>query len=150
VNNYWKVILATVVIFGAGVVTGGLLVHLARTPVPAPPSPAQMRPAEPVSVGGMRLELLRRATRELELTAEQRDRLGKILHESQERTRKLMDPVAPQLREELRRTRAEFVDALTPDQRLRFNELAKQQQQRSRDFRNSQPPRQAPVEAAPQ
>jgi Spy/CpxP family protein refolding chaperone len=153
VNNYWKVILATVVIFGAGVVTGGLLVRLARTPVPPPPSRGQLRPADPVSAGGLRLEFLRRAQRELELTADQRDRLGRILRESQDRTKKLMEPVAPQIREELRRTRAEFVEALTPEQRIRFNELARQQQQqqqqRARELRNTNS-REAPLEAAPQ
>jgi hypothetical protein len=150
--NYWKVILATVVIFGAGVVTGGLLVHLARMPVPPPKAPASGRPAEPASAGaGTRLEFLRRAQRELELTADQRDRLSKILHESQERTKQIMEPVTPQIREELRRTRAEFVEALTPAQRIRFNELARQQQQQqqhTRELRNSAS-REAPAQPAP-
>lgn len=143
------------VIFGAGVVTGGLLVRLTRAPAPviqeAAPTPA--RPAQSGAVGGLRFEFLRRAQRELELTADQRDHLGRILRESQERTRKIMEPVAPQMREELKRTRAEFVQVLNPDQRRRFNELARQQQQqqRARELRNapagtSEPP----VDATPQ
>jgi hypothetical protein len=143
------------VIFGAGVVTGGLLVRLTRVPVTQEAAPTPVRPAvQPEAVSGLRFEFLRRAQRELELTADQRDHLNRILRESQERTRKIMDPVAPQMREELKRTRAEFVQVLNPDQRQRFNELARQQQQqqqRARELRNapagtSEPP----VEATPQ
>jgi Spy/CpxP family protein refolding chaperone len=145
--NSWKVILATMVIFGAGVVTGGLLVgHLERAAAPHHPSgQGAPRLGQPVSAGGMRVDLLRRVVRELDLTPEQRDRVDKILKESQERTRKVM---APFLREELQRTTAEFRDALSPEQRVRFDELLKekqqQQQQRAREQRHSQPPAERP------
>ncbi len=128
--NTWKVIFATVVIFGAGVVTGGLLVnysqhhegHHQQHPVSA------NRAAQPISPGGMRLEFLRRMERELNLTREQRERIDKLIKESQERTKKVMEPVAPKLREELQNTKDQFVQALTPEQRERFEELWKQQQ----------------------
>ena len=128
--NTWKVILATMVIFGTGVVTGGLLVrysqrppgsHLHRTDTAG-------RPAQPVSAGGLRLEFLRRMERELELSREQRERIDKLIKESQERSKKIMEPVAPKLREELQKTKEQFVEALTPEQRARFDELWKQQQ----------------------
>jgi Spy/CpxP family protein refolding chaperone len=139
--NTWKVILATMVIFGAGVVTGGLLVHkfsLAASERSAPTAEEHARashfahtagtnrPAQPPSAG-MRLDFLRRAQRELDLTAEQRERVDKIMKESQERTRKIMDPVQPQLREEVKKTREEFMGVLTPEQRTRFEEWMKQQ-----------------------
>ena len=128
--NTWKVILATMVIFGAGVVTGGLLVHHEHIGMARPPHLAGVpRPTVPASPGVMRLEFLRRAQRELDLAADQRERVDKILKESQERTRKLVQPIAPQLNEESRRAREAFLGVLTPEQRARFEEMVKQQQQ---------------------
>jgi Spy/CpxP family protein refolding chaperone len=127
--NSWKVILATMVIFGTGVVTGGLLVRFTGVPVPQRQQAAQAKPAPPFSAGGMRLDFLRRVGKDLDLTADQRERVNQIFRESQERTKKIMEPVSPLLREEVKRTRAEFVDVLTPEQRAHFAALAKQQQQ---------------------
>jgi Spy/CpxP family protein refolding chaperone len=130
--NSWKVILATMFIFGTGVVTGGLLVqHAARIRAPHSQHPAaQPRPpAQPASAGGARLEFLRRAQRELDLTPEQRERVDKILKESQERYRKLMEPISPQIRQELQQTKLEFREVLTPEQRARLDDLLKQQHQ---------------------
>ncbi len=147
--NTWKVILATMVIFGTGVVTGGLLVRHSGMRVPRPArNPIMTRPAQPVSAGVVRLDFLRRAGRELELTPEQHERVDKILKESQERTRKVM---APYVREELQRTKEEFREALTPEQRPRFDQLLKQQQQqqRAREQRRPQPPSERPAEGPP-
>ena len=128
--NPWKVILATLVIFGAGVLTGALVVwysagfygpHHQR-------SGLGYRSAESGSPGGMRLEFLRRMQRDLDLTAEQRERVDKLLKQSQERSRKLMEPVAPQLHQEIQRAKAEFREVLLPGQQLRFDALLKQQQ----------------------
>ncbi len=127
--NAWKVILATMVIFAAGVVTGGMLswklqhAYLAQRQHAL----AERRP-QPPSPGGARLEFLRRAQRELNLTPDQRERVDAVLKESQERNRKLMEPVAPQLRLELQRTKEEFRQILTPEQQVRFDELLKKQQ----------------------
>ncbi len=117
------------VIFGAGVVTGGLLVrHLDLTALAQPHRPAGVRAAPPASAGGMRFELLRRMQRELDLSLEQRERVDKLLKESQERTREIMEPVAPEVRAELQRTKEKFREVLTPEQRARFDELVKRQQ----------------------
>ena len=129
--NNWKVILATMVIFGTGVVTGGLLVNRSDTmrgPRQHPPN--AQRPSVPYSPGGMRVELLKRMSRELDLTPGQHEKIDHLLKESQERTRKLMEPIAPQLREEMERTREEFRRALTPEQQIRFDESLRQQQQK--------------------
>ena len=127
--NSWKVILATLVIFASGVVTGGLLaVYSGRSFVVRPQRPNAARPAQPVSAGGMRLELLRRMQRDLDLTQDQRERIDKILKDSQEHTRKLMEPISPALREEFQHTKEEFRQVLTPEQRARFDELFKHQQ----------------------
>jgi Spy/CpxP family protein refolding chaperone len=112
----------------------------------------------PVSAGGQRYEFLRRATRDLELTPAQRAQVDRVLKEAQERSRRIMEPVGPQLREELQRTKEQFRDLLTPQQRARFDEVLKQQQQRPRDQRDprrplvpsaEQPPQPQPLEPAP-
>jgi hypothetical protein len=132
--NTWKVIFATVVIFGAGVVTGGLLVRYLAIQTP-PRSRAQAnRPVQPISAGGLRIEFLRRVERDLNLTAEQREQIDKIITASQERSKKIMEPVTPKIREELQQTREQFRAVLNPEQKIRFDELLKQQQQqRQRD-----------------
>ncbi len=83
----------------------------------------------------MRLEFLRRIQRELDLSAEQQERIDKVLKQSQERTRKIMEPVVPQLPQELQRAKAEFREVLTPDQQGRFDELLKLQ--RFKEHRSS-------------
>ncbi len=143
-------------IFGTGVVTGGLLVahsgylRPARTqrPVAARPAP----PAAQAPAGGPRLEFLRRVQRELDLTPAQRERVDAILNEGQERTRKIMDPVMPRLREELQRTKDEFRAVLVPEQQARFDALIKHPM-RPHEPRQGPPPiprRQADVPPPPQ
>lgn len=137
--NAWKVIFATIVIFGAGVVTGALVVRhseRAQAPVRLHNTPVP-RLSPPFSAGGLRLEFLRRAERELSLTPAQRERIDRIIKESQERTSKIMEPVAPDLRADLERTKDEFLEVLTPEQRTRFEELMKKQQQRPHEPRHS-------------
>ncbi len=128
--NSWKVILATMVIFATGVVTGGLLVYHVdvRAPHVKRPGATAARPPAAPSAGVMRVEFLRRAQKELDLTPEQRERIDKIIKDSQERTRKIMEPV-------LQHTRQEFIEVLTPEQRAKFEEMVKQQQQRWREQR---------------
>jgi hypothetical protein len=138
--NSWKIILATMVIFATGVVTGGLLVHHieVRNPRARRPSPSA-HPAQPASAGVMRLEFLRRAQHELDLTPEQQERIDRIIKESQDRTRKVMEPV-------LQRTRQEFMDVLTPEQLTRFERMVKEQQQRLREQRHQAGQREHPPE----
>jgi len=131
--NTWKVIFATMIIFGAGVVTGGLLVRhttLAANPLPqaASASPTNhWRPVMSMAPALTRVEFLRRAERELNLTREQKEQADKIISASQERTRKLLEPVSPQIREELQQTKDQFRALLTSDQQTRFDQLLKQQ-----------------------
>jgi Spy/CpxP family protein refolding chaperone len=126
--NWWKVILATMVIFGAGVITGALVVEFALNDNSARHQRTAFgsRFMESGSPGGMRFEFLRRTQGALELTADQRERIDKILKQSQERTRKLMEPVTPQLHQEIQRAKTEFREVLTPAQQARFDELLKQ------------------------
>jgi Spy/CpxP family protein refolding chaperone len=130
--NPWKVILATMVIFGTGVLTGALIIRYTTDMARPQRQGFGSRFAEG-SPGGMRLEFLRRTQRDLDLTEDQRERIDKVLKQSQERTRKLMEPVSPQLRQEVQRAKAEFREVLTPEQQARFDELLKMQQQRFKE-----------------
>lgn len=116
-------------IFGTGVVTGGLLVrYVDQTSAHHPKRAQEARPSQSWSPGSMRLDFLRRVGAELDLTPEQRESVDKILKDSQERTHKLMEPVAPKLREEFQRAKEEFRAVLTPEQLKRFDEINRQQQ----------------------
>jgi tRNA A22 N-methylase len=146
--NTWKIILATVIIFGAGVITGGLLVHhVSPTKIKQlrPPAavlqpnqwtpPLREFPRRPenelqVNLEQRRIEFLLNATRELQLTPQQRERIEHLVRESQERTRKLWEQVGPQMRKELAEVKEKVREELTPQQRKRFEELMKRQQTR--------------------
>jgi Spy/CpxP family protein refolding chaperone len=147
--NTWKVILATMVIFGTGVVTGGLVVQRAwhirfHQPQHMPGSPRASQPGGP---GGPGMEFLRHMERELDLAPDQREQVDKVLKQSQERSRKIMEPVAGLIREESRRREAEFRALLTPEQQVRFDEGLKQVQ-KSREPRRPQPPHERPADAS--
>lgn len=139
------------VIFGAGVVTGGLLVRSTLQGRDRRPQHAvnAVRPAQPTSAGGTRIDLLRRLEQELNLTAEQREPIDKILKEGQERMKKLMETVEPHRREVLKQTIEEFRAVPTPEQQRRFDDLLKQQQQRGRELRKAPPPRERPLPPPP-
>jgi Spy/CpxP family protein refolding chaperone len=146
--NSWKAILATMVIFGTGVVTGGLLVFKVISSKP-PKSHLGGGAAKPalMTPGNMRIEFLRRVERDLDVSAQQRDQIDKILTASQERTKKLMEPVTPKLREEMQATRDAVRDVLTSDQRQRFDELVKTQQRPREPKRQSIKPPKPALEA---
>ena len=138
--NTWKVILATLVIFGAGVITGGLLVshsdnvlRHARKPAAgeAPrhnaQAPAPGRDVRPLLAPNflLRKDFLERLERELKLTGEQRERIEKIIGEGQERIKEISKKIEPEVREELAETREKVRAELTPAQEPLFTELLK-------------------------
>ena len=130
------------VIFGTGVVTGGLLVRNADHGRDRRPqrTGGAARAAQASPAGAMRIELLRQLERELALSPEQHEPIDKVLKEGQERMKKLMDTVEPRRREEFKRTVEEFRAVLKPEQKTRFDELLKQQQ-RAREQRKTTPSR---------
>lgn len=149
--NTWKVILATMVIFGTGVVTGALLVRQSQRVAALVPPPGAALSRE-VGAGnspaaGSRLELLRRLQRELSLTPEQRERVDLLLKESQERSRKIMEPVNPAVRAEVQRTKEAFRELLTPEQQARFDEAFKRASRFRDPHRRNLPARAAPTNA---
>ena len=139
---------ATMVIFGAGVVTGGLLVrHSERIRPIRSHLTTNSRVTAAPSPGGMRLEFLRRMQRELDLTPVQKEKVDGIVSASQDRIKVLMEPVAPQLRQELQRAKEEFRETLTPEQRKRFDELVKQQHAHERRSGGNRERSEAPAPA---
>lgn len=127
--NSWKVILATLVIFGTGVVTGGLLVsysvhaNLVGTRPVAAPTPAQQQALTPWMQ--RQRELMRRMDRDLELTPEQRKEIEKMIEDGAERTRKLWEPIAPQMNKEMQKLHRDIRDVLNADQRKKFEAMTK-------------------------
>lgn len=151
----WKVILATMVIFGCGVVTGALLMktELPRAGVAQelPPHPANSTNPPPPLAQIQRPEFLRRMQKQLDLTPGQRDEIAKIMRASQERNRPLWDQIAPQMREEVKRVREEIRQALTPDQQKKFDEMLKARPRKADGAgaaagRPARPPLESPVQ----
>jgi len=125
--NSWKIILATVVIFGCGVVTGGLLVNYVerahpeiRHPFAGPrhdrPASQELPLPRPQMLNQRFVEQLGAA---LHLTPEQREKIGKIIADGQERNRDLWKLVSQDVRQRIR-------TELTPEQKKQFEELMKQ------------------------
>jgi len=127
VNN-WKVIFATAVIFGAGVITGGLLVNYVHNSRPKavhkpaaetraeatnqvvhPPDAAKPRPPEILSKA-----FLQRLDDELRLAPDQHEAIQKIIGAGQSQMRKVIQD-----------SRLEIREVLTPEQRKQFDELMK-------------------------
>jgi Spy/CpxP family protein refolding chaperone len=138
--NTWKVILATMVIFAAGVLTG-VAIDRRTAPVPlrqpANPGRGEGQIANRVipNLIAQRANLIRNVQRQLDLDPEQRVRIEQIMRDSQLRTKPIVDRIGPDLREEFRFTTTAIRQVLAPDQRRRFDELMK-----PRNRERSQPP----------
>ena len=113
----WKVILAALVIFAAGVVTGGLTVRLNLQQPPTPAAPAGF------GIMRQRGELLDRMQRQLYLNPTQRDHIEKIIRDSHEHMRQLWDSIAPQAQEERRHVHELIRAELNQDQQKLFDQM---------------------------
>jgi hypothetical protein len=131
----WKVIVATLVIFTAGVVTGGLLV---RQTSPKPnanrrpllPTHGQLPPLREtrerdprVAASEQRQAYVARLNSELTLSPEQTAGVEQILKDGQQRTRAIWESVQPRMQEELHRTRDDIRALLDDAQRARFDQI---------------------------
>jgi Spy/CpxP family protein refolding chaperone len=137
------------IIFGCGVVTGGLVVKVrtvtkTRTvrvdqngrPVKADRNASAANPGVP-PWQLQRKEFLDKMDRQLDLTPEQRLKIEKVMHGSLDRTRPLWNQIAPQMRDEMKRVREEIRQQLTPEQQKKFNDLLKPRQPRKLDGTNA-------------
>jgi Spy/CpxP family protein refolding chaperone len=124
----WRVILAVVVIFGAGVVTGGLIARSTLKPVAANPQPPTPMPGGPPGTGmwsQSRAQFVQKMHRQLDLTPDQCKQVDAIMKAGHERMAKLWEPVAPQAREETKNVRLQIQAILTPQQLAKFEEVFK-------------------------
>ncbi len=115
--NPWKFILATVLIYGTGVVTGALVTTLVERPPRAAARPAQQLTYSQIQ----RAEFLGRLQKQLDLTPEQHDRIGHLLRDSNQRTKPYWDPVAAKMKEEVRTVTESIRAELTPEQSAKFD-----------------------------
>ncbi len=144
----WKIVLASLLIFAGGVLTGrmtvGASLRTPRTHAVARTTSASPRPGSTnfpgtnataaTTRGGtnrssgsphavQRLEAFRRASRQLDLDPARRARIDGLVAESTERLRALWSPVAPLLQQEVKDLRKRISEELTPEQRERFDAL---------------------------
>ena len=135
--HQWKVILATVLIFGSGVGTGHLLSHRNATDQPAPESTNPANPAtpngkfSPANSKGFpqspaRPMLFRShgyLDNHLKLTDEQKTQMLKIRKAGHDRVREFGKPFREQIITEDKRVREEIRALLTPEQARTFDRL---------------------------
>jgi len=154
--NYWKVILATVVIFGAGVLTGGLLVehasHAHQKTAHHPPAAAGLHaqtngpaPSAPPDFPAPRLaremgkQFVQQLNAMLKLTPEQREKIEKIIAEGQERNHEIWTNTAPKMRAVMQEVNQQIRAELTPEQLKPFEELLKHPPRRPPSGTNAPP-----------
>jgi hypothetical protein len=155
--NSWKVIPAVLVIFSAGVLTGGLLVNYVdrqhrehdrfpfgqENPRPQMGAQGQPRPGElsrPRSTEMWRKDFLEHLDAALKLTPEQHVAISKIIAEGQERNRELWTNVAPKMRQEMELTHQRIRAELTPEQQQDFEAMVRQFAPRGPGHNNPPPP----------
>lgn len=122
----WRVILAVVVIFGAGVVTGGLIMRSTmKSSAANPPTPM---PGGPPGTGiwvQSRAQFVQKMHHQLDLTPDQCKQVDAIMKVGHEHMAKLWEPIAPQAREETKNVRVQIQAILTPAQLVKFEEVFK-------------------------
>jgi len=139
--NSWKVIFATIVIFGAGVITGGLLVNHVQHPSSrkADDLPQILRPEM------FSKQFIQQLDDKLNLTKDQREQIQKIIAQGQQNIHDLWKIIGSQFRSDLQDTRQQIKEVLTPEQRKQFELLMKQQHQMRHPQETNAPPTVPPV-----
>jgi len=125
----WTAILAAILIFVVGTVTGGLAVRLYDLHTRPRPS------ADPGARPGwtQRMELLRRLDNQLALQPDQRRQIEQALRESQERLLHIWDRFNPEARAELVQSGERIKTILTPSQREKYDRLSRARSSRRPD-----------------
>lgn len=140
--NSWNLILATVIIFGTGVITGGLLVeHVTPAPaktahhspavVTAAPTnrPPAVRPGDVFTLRQPELltqDFLQKLDDHLQLTPAQRDAIQKIIIGGQEQSHVIATNCMAQFHQVVQEARQHMREQLTADQLKEFEKLMKQ------------------------
>jgi Spy/CpxP family protein refolding chaperone len=153
----WQVILATVAIFFAGLVTGGatalgVVRWVARHPRAGsdPFGPVQQRPggAQAQQIGP---QLMRSFANQLDLTVGQRLRMMVIVKRTAGQLNRDRREIQLTSALAIERMQDEIAEILTPGQRAKFEELIRQQRARLQEFKqNAQQAPQGPPPPPPE
>lgn len=141
--NDWRIVVAALVIFASGVITGGVTVRLSHSAVSRPPQmpPASTVAGEAPKPGAPRLgvamnnqlarhetqlrDLMQRMNRRLDLSAQQRGRIEDLVAETQHRLQQWFRDLNPRTREELRGLHDRIRAELTTEQRVEYDRLTR-------------------------
>ncbi len=128
----WKIGAAALLIFAAGVATGGFTVWATLRNPQRPSVPLRVA----LTLGGstnrvgtkppglQRLEVYRRICAQLDVPPEKRQHLESLIDETSVKIQALWNPVAPRLQQEIRELRHRIEAELPTDQKERFESLA--------------------------
>ncbi len=120
--NRWKIILAAALIFLAGAASGACGLYLFHAMGP-PQANSRLTTSRLGPGSGPKAEFLRRATMRLDLSPVQREKIDELVSASQQRMRKLWEPVAPQAHAEMEGLQKSIEEVLTSEQKSRFAKL---------------------------
>lgn len=136
--NTWKVIFATVVIFVAGAITGGLIIRNsteAKTSAAVKPdnghaaasstNASREHKLPPPLMGPLARNFVDKLQRELNIDTAQRERIGRIICEGQETTRLIWQEIEPDIYHTIIETKDKIRAELTPEQLAKFEALLK-------------------------
>ena len=143
----FKLILAAMLLFSAGAVAGGAASRIREK---ANARIQQQRRGNVPPPLWQRMEYLRRAQRDLDLTADQRQRIDTHVRESQEAVRRIWEPVAPRARAELETLRDRIRGELSADQRDRFDRALQEGRKGGRPGERGESGGRRPAKAAPE
>ncbi len=130
-NKPWKLILLLTAIFLAGSVTGAfIMMRIGRKMIAERPMPDQWAPMH-----------LRRLAERLKLQPEQIEQLRPIVHRNFEELGRLRNHSMTEARVVFERMEREVAEKLTPEQRVKFEELNRQMRERARKFMPNRPNR---------
>lgn len=125
----WKVILATMVIFVCGVVTGALVIKTQGWRPPFPSAPGRFSNIGPPGRAPVD-DIVRQLKGRLALTTNQCEKIAKIMEDSQSTIAGIRLSYAPQIEKEVEKAHQAITNWLNPEQQMKYAELLKEQNQR--------------------
>jgi hypothetical protein len=152
--SQWKVILATLLIFGSGIGTGLLLSKRDAPPIES--HPGELGKFAPTNSDDNQHSLrpvFFRSTgfldRHLDLTAPQKEQVQSIMETSRERIHELSTPFRDQLRQEQQDVQKALREILTPEQAKKFDNLPRYRFLNGKAQPSGRPPRRPGGASAP-
>lgn len=133
--NYFRVILATLVIFATGALSGYFVAHKATADLGAPAASTSVLAGTnaPPSWNQRREEMWGSLQKELKATDEQMAKVDEILSQSRKRSREIWQTIKIPLEEEVDRVKEEIRGVLDAEQAAKYEEIMKQRGKHGRD-----------------